>query len=224
MIVSYHRANSFTGEKSDVRRRIADQPLSGIDVIVMVDGVYNGPGNRSLGLCKSGQRITVAAGPYADSLVASDLVTMADDNSDIVEPDGQGKEGTTVQADIFPVSGLSGEEIVNSTGNTNGQPHAADETDGDYFAEPDPQSVGASEADAWVTEQVSGDSWAIFMQANISDRQAKAIHEFGYESPQDLVDAFEEEGYPALTDISGIGLTTARKVFLWAGVQPSELH
>lgn len=43
-------------------------------VRVLVDGVYNGPGHRSLGVCRAGDVIEVQGGAYADSLIADGFV------------------------------------------------------------------------------------------------------------------------------------------------------
>jgi len=43
-------------------------------VRVLVDGVYNGPGHRSLGVCRVGDVIEVQGGTYADSLIADGFV------------------------------------------------------------------------------------------------------------------------------------------------------
>jgi hypothetical protein len=72
--------------KSPVTRHKAIAPASepptppkdphGAVVIVLHDGVYNNPRHKTLGFCKRGARIEVAAGPYADSLVADGFVAL----------------------------------------------------------------------------------------------------------------------------------------------------
>jgi hypothetical protein len=43
-------------------------------VVVLKDGVYNGPRHKTLGPCKKGETIEVAAGAYGDSLIADGFV------------------------------------------------------------------------------------------------------------------------------------------------------
>lgn len=50
--------------------------MSGTEVIVLVEGVYNGPHHKALGLCTVGQRIRTASGAYTQSLLASGLVAL----------------------------------------------------------------------------------------------------------------------------------------------------
>ena len=45
-------------------------------VVVMVAGVYNGPGHRSLPWAEAGAVIEVAGGPYGDALVREGLVAL----------------------------------------------------------------------------------------------------------------------------------------------------
>lgn len=45
-----------------------------ITVKVLRGALYNGPDHKSLGWCEPGQTIEVAAGPYADSLIADGFV------------------------------------------------------------------------------------------------------------------------------------------------------
>lgn len=46
----------------------------GMVVVVLKDGVYNGPRHKTLGPCKRGETIEVAAGAYGDSLIADGFV------------------------------------------------------------------------------------------------------------------------------------------------------
>ena len=46
----------------------------GVVVQVLKDGVYNGPRHKTLGPCKKGAQIEVAAGAYGDSLIADGFV------------------------------------------------------------------------------------------------------------------------------------------------------
>lgn len=48
----------------------------GVVVQVLRDGVYNGPRHKSLGPCRKGALIEVAAGAYADSLINDGFVAL----------------------------------------------------------------------------------------------------------------------------------------------------
>lgn len=62
-------------------QRVKGATVTGLDVIVIVEAIYNGPNNKSLGVCKPDQRITVAGGPYGQSLIDSGLVRRAGDEA-----------------------------------------------------------------------------------------------------------------------------------------------
>lgn len=53
--------------------------MAGIEVVVVVESIYNGVNHKSLGLCKPGQVITVASGPYGQSLLNDGLVKRVED-------------------------------------------------------------------------------------------------------------------------------------------------
>ena len=50
------------------------QDPRGMVVVVLKDGVYNGPRHKTLGPCKKGETIEVAAGAYGDSLIEDGFV------------------------------------------------------------------------------------------------------------------------------------------------------
>lgn len=50
--------------------------LSGLMVIVVVAGRYNGPNHKSLGDCEAGQQIVISPGPYAEYLLEQGLVRL----------------------------------------------------------------------------------------------------------------------------------------------------
>lgn len=50
------------------------QDPRGMVVVVLKDGVYNGPRHKAIGPCKRGETIEVAAGAYGDSLIADGFV------------------------------------------------------------------------------------------------------------------------------------------------------
>lgn len=53
--------------------------LSGLMVIVVVAGRYNGPNHKSLGDCEAGQQIVIPPGPYAEYLLEQGLVRLHDE-------------------------------------------------------------------------------------------------------------------------------------------------
>jgi len=55
---------------------IAPEDPRGVVVRVLKDGVYNNPRHKSIGPCKAGETIEVAAGPYADSLIEDGFVAL----------------------------------------------------------------------------------------------------------------------------------------------------
>jgi hypothetical protein len=52
------------------------QDPRGVVVVVLKDGIYNNPRHKSLGPCKAGAQIEVAAGAYGDSLIADGFVSL----------------------------------------------------------------------------------------------------------------------------------------------------
>ena len=50
--------------------------LSGLMVIVVVAGRYNGPNHKSLGDCETGQQIVISPGPYAEYLLEQGFVRL----------------------------------------------------------------------------------------------------------------------------------------------------
>lgn len=58
--------------------------LSGLMVIVVVAGRYNGPNHKSLGDCEAGQQIVISPGPYAEYLLEQGFVRLPGEEPEAV--------------------------------------------------------------------------------------------------------------------------------------------
>lgn len=59
------------------------QSALGRQVMIVVAGIYNGPNHKSLGWIEAGDLVTVAVGPYADSLIQDGLAVPFDGEVEI---------------------------------------------------------------------------------------------------------------------------------------------
>lgn len=186
------RRGSFLQSWKNEKRQ--EQAAAGTRVIVLRAGRYNGPRNKTLGLCDAGDLISVASGPYAQSLIADGFVSPYDASlEDRVETFTKPATATvTVVADVVPAE-KSGD----------GQP---DPKTGEKAAEPesDPEP------------SVDPDGWRVFLGAGVSETIAHKLFDAGLTGHQAVRDLINDAGAEALLSLQGVGQSTVDKLVTWA--------
>ena len=57
-------------------QKVTDAAAAGIEVEVLVEGIYNGPGHKAMPRASAGDLIRIAGGPYLEGLVAAGRVRL----------------------------------------------------------------------------------------------------------------------------------------------------
>lgn len=180
-------------------------------VKVIVPSIYNGPNNKSLGRQPKGAIIYVAAGAYADSLIADGLVELApapaatrisSDNSDKTLPKPQGDESVAASTESAGDSVRTDLDVIlayGRTGETPISPSAA--IPGDEDAEPSEPPLTAAQ---------------VYDGAGVTARVASLLFDAGFTSKEQLLASYEANGYDEITGVKGVGQSTAVRVLAWA--------
>jgi hypothetical protein len=68
-------------------QKTTDAAVAGIEVEVLVAGIYNGPGHKALPRAEAGDLIRVAGGPYLEGLIAINRLRLPGQAIEPVEPE-----------------------------------------------------------------------------------------------------------------------------------------
>jgi hypothetical protein len=92
-------------------QKVTDAAVAGIEVEVLVAGIYNGPGHKALPRAEAGDLIRVAGGPYLEGLIASNRLRLPGQAVEPVAPEltfgtataGSGETSPLFDAESAPV-------------------------------------------------------------------------------------------------------------------------
>ena len=84
-------------------QKVTDATLAGIEVEVLVAGIYNGPGHKALPRAEAGDLIRVAGGPYLEGLLAGNRLRLPEQATDLVAPELTFGTATAGSGEVSPL-------------------------------------------------------------------------------------------------------------------------